>query len=470
MAPARSARYSSEMTRPPLPAVADVRALLKLAVPIVFVQVGLMLMSVVDTMVVGHVSARELAASALGNLYFFGLAAFGMGIVWAIDPVVSQALGAQDHEGAALGIQRGLVVAVVAGAALTLFCLPAEPVLRFLRHPADVVPRAAAFVHVSSTSLALLLVFVALLQGLQAMKRMRAIVAAIIIGNVANLGFNLVLVFGRFGLPAMGAVGSAWASVISRVLMIIVLLAAAHHELAPVLRPWRRQAFARAPLLKTFRIGLPLGSQILVEFITFGAISVFAGWFGPDAIGGHQVAINLASLTFMVPQGVGSAAAVLVGRAIGEGDVLHARRLATAALWCGTGFMALSACVLLAIPGVFAAAYTSVPGVIAVAVTLIPIAGVFQVFDGLQAVASGVLRGAGDTRAPLVSCLLGYWLVGTPVSLLLGFRAGLGVTGLWWGFVAGLGAVAAFLVARVRVRLSRPISRLLVDAESAPGM
>jgi len=456
------------MKRLPLPAAADVRALLRLALPIVFVQVGLMLMSVVDTMVVGHVSSRELAASALGNLYFFGLAGFGMGTVWAIDPVVSQALGAGDHEGAALGIQRGLVVALGIGAALTLFCLPAEPVLRFLRQPAEVVPRAAAFVHVSATSLALLLVFVALRQGLQAMKRMRAIVAAIVIGNVANLGLNLVLVFGRFGLPAMGAVGSAWASVLSRVVMIVVLLVIARRELAPVLRPWRPQAFAWGPLGKTLRIGLPMGSQILVEFLTFGAISVFAGWFGPDAIGGHQVAINIASLTFMVPQGVGGAAAVLVGRAIGEGDGGHARRLAVAALACGTGFMAVSACFLLALPGIFAAAYTSVGGVIAVATALIPIAGVFQVFDGLQAVASGVLRGAGDTRAPLVSCLLGYWLVGTPVSLYLGFRAGLGVTGLWWGFVAGLGAVALFLVTRVRIRLSRPIARLYVDAGAAP--
>jgi MATE family multidrug resistance protein len=129
--------------------------------------------------------------------------------------------------------------------------------------------------------------------------------------------------------------------------------------------------------------------------------------------------------------------------------------------------MVVSACVLLAMPGPFARAYTSVPAVIAMASALIPIAGVFQVFDGLQVVAAGVLRGSGDTRAPLVSNLLGFWLVGMPVSLLLGFRAGLGVVGLWWGFVAGLAAVAAFLVGRVRVRLSRPVARIRVDADTA---
>ena len=202
---------------------------------------------------------------------------------------------------------------------------------------------------------------------------------------------------------------------------------------------------------------------------TFAAISVFAGWFGADAIGGHQVAINLASLMFMVPMGVGSAASVLVGRAIGEGDTAHARRLASSALLCGAGFMALSACGLLAVPELFARAYTSVPGVVRVAAALIPIAGVFQVFDGLQVVAAGVLRGAGDTRAPLISNVLGFWLVGMPVSLLLGFRLEMGVVGLWWGFVAGLAAVAMFLVGRVRVLLARPVARLRVGVDSATG-
>ena len=234
-----------------------------------------------------------------------------------------------------------------------------------------------------------------------------------------------------------------------------------------MLRPWRPAALARAPLLRMLRVGIPIGLQNCVEFTTFASISVFAGWFGAEAIGGHQVAINLASLMFMVPMGVGSAASVLVGHAIGEGDHAHARRVASGALVCGASFMALSACVLLAFPIVFARAYTSVPGVIAVAAALIPIAGVFQVFDGLQVVAAGVLRGAGDTRASLVANMLGFWLVGMPVSLWLGFKAGLGVVGLWWGFVAGLAAVALFLVGRVRVLLARPIARLEVDTGSA---
>src|SRR5262249_25115720 len=160
--------------------------------------------------------------------------------------------------------------------------------------------------------------------------------------NVLNLGLNMVLVFGRFGLPPLGAVGSAWASLLSRYAMIAILLASARRELAPMLRPWRPAALARGPLLRTLRLRPPIGAQISVEFVTFALISVFAGWFGADAIGGHQVALNLASLTFMVPMGVGGAASVLVGRAVGAGDGPQARRFAAASLGCGAGFMLVS--------------------------------------------------------------------------------------------------------------------------------
>jgi MATE family multidrug resistance protein len=442
-----------------------VRALVRLAVPIVAMQVGLMLMSVVDTIFVGHVSARELAAAALGSLYTIGLFNFCLGVVWAVDPLISQALGAGDPAAAALGVQRGLVLAAAMGAVATLLCLPAAWVYRSLHEPEAVIPRAVAFVLISAPSLVPMLLFVALRQSLQAMKRTNALVAVVVFSNLLNAGLDWVLVFGHWGLPAMGAPGSALATTITRTLALVALLVIARRELEPMLRPWRKEALALGPLLRTFRLGLPIGAQNSVEFTTFAAISVFAGWFGAEAVSGHQVAINLASLMFMVPLGIGSASSVLVGHAIGEQDMSHARRVAASALAVGAGYMALSACVLLAIPGLFASAYTSVPGVVAVAAMLIPIAGVFQVFDGLQVVSAGVLRGAGDTRAPLVSNVLGFWLVGMPVSLWLGFRAGLGVVGLWWGFVAGLAAVAAFLVLRVRALLSRPVARISVEGE-----
>jgi MATE family multidrug resistance protein len=455
------------MFRSFVPSRHDMRALVRLAVPIVAMQVGMMLMSVVDTVFVGHVSARELAAAALGSLYTIGLFNFSLGVIWAVDPLISQALGARDPKAAALGVQRGLVLAVAMGAVATLLCLPAEWVYRALREPTEVIPRAVAFVHISAPSLVPMLLFVALRQSLQAMKRTHALVAVVVLSNVLNAGLDWVLVFGHWGLPPMGAPGSALATTITRTLGLAALLVIARRDLEPMLRPWRREALAVGPLLRTFHLGLPIGAQNSVEFTTFAAISVFAGWFGAEAVSGHQVAMNLASLMFMVPLGIGSASSVLVGHAIGEQDIAHARRVAASALAVGAGYMVLSACVLLTMPGLFAGGYTSVNGVVAVAVALIPIAGVFQVFDGLQVVSAGVLRGAGDTRAPLAANVLGFWLVGMPVSLWLGFRAHLGVVGLWWGFVAGLAAVATFLVLRVRALLSRAVARISVETEPA---
>lgn len=452
------------MLRNFVPTRVDLARLTRLAIPIVTIQVGIMLMGVVDTIVVGHVSARELAAASLGHLYYFGVLVVGLGTLWSIDPIVSQAMGAGDRESATLGMQRGVVLAVALGAIGTLACIPAEAVFRLMRQPEEVVPRAAAFVWMSAPSLAALMVWGTLRQGLQAMKHTREALITIAIGNLLNLALNWVFVFGNLGFPAMGAVGSALSTTICRWLMLGILLTLAHRTLAPHLRPWRRESFALAPLLRTLRLGLPIGVMNGVEFSTFAAISVFAGWFGAAAIAGHQVAINLASLMFMVPSGIGSAAAVLVGHAIGEGDAPHARRVAASALLCGAAFMATSALILLAWPQEFSQLYTSVPEVVAVAATLIPIAGVFQVFDGLQVVAAGVLRGAGDTRAAMIANIAGFWVIGMPVSLWLGFGAHGGVVGLWWGFVAGLAAVAVFLVARVRIRLGKSIERVQIEA------
>lgn len=452
------------MVRAFVPDSGDIRAVIRLAIPIASVQVGLMLMGVVDTIMLGHVSTTELAAGALGNLMVYGFSGAAMGILWSADPIVAQALGAKDHEAAALGVQRSLVLSVVLGIATALACIPAEWIFRALRQPADVIPRAAAFAHVSAAGVVPMLIFITLRQSLNAMKRTSAVVGAIVVGNLVNAGLNWMLVFGHLGMPALGVVGSAISTLIARFVMLALTLVMARKELGPVLSPWRPAATARAPLLRTLRLGLPIGAQNSVEFATFAAISVFAGWFGADAIAGHQVAINLASLMFMVPMGVGSAAAVLVGRAIGAGDLAHARRVAASALLVGTAYMVVSAIVLLAVPGLFAGAYTSVASVVAVAAALIPIAGLFQVFDGLQVVAAGVLRGAGDTRAPLLANVIGFWLMGMPVSLWLGFRAELGVVGLWWGFVSGLAAVAAFLVFRVSSLLSRHVERVRMEA------
>jgi MATE family multidrug resistance protein len=213
-------------------------------------------------------------------------------------------------------------------------------------------------------------------------------------------------------------------------------------------------------------LGAPIGAQHTLEYGIFGVVGLLMGSISAVAIAGHQVALSLASFTFMVPLGVAGAAAVLVGHAVGRGDMPEARRAAGAGLAMGLGFMALSAGAMIAAPELLARIYTNKAEVMAVAIALIPLAGLFQVFDGLQVVSIGILRGLADTRAPMVINVVGFWLVGLPISIWLGFRTGLGPRGLWLGLVAGLAAVALILLARVRTRLAARVSRVMIDGPS----
>ena len=454
-----------------IPAQDEVRELLRLAFPVVVVQVGMMLMGVVDTIMIGHYATDALAAVALGNLYFFTASVFGMGVLMALDPVVAQAVGARDDVAVSRGVQRGLLIAVLLTVGISAALAPAGWLLTLLRQPDDVVPLAASYTRISIPGVYPFLAFVVLRQTLQAMKHMQPIIITIIGANVANVLINWALIFGRFGFPELGVAGAAWATSISRWIMAIALLALGWQTFRVCLMPFRRETLALTPMLRMLWLGAPIGAQMQLEFGAFALIGLMMGWIGTTAMAGHQVALNLASLTFMVPMGIGAAAAVLVGHAVGRGDPPGARQASRAALVCGTAFMTVSAVVLLVFPGALAGVYTSQPEVVAAAVLLIPIAGVFQVFDGIQVVAVGILRGIGDTRAPVVVNLLGFWMLGVPLSLYLGFRTPLGATGLWWGLVAGLVAVAVFLLLRVRVRLARSLHRILIDDPAAhrPG-
>ena len=441
----------------------DLRATVRLALPVVVIQVGMMAMGVVDTIMVGHVSAQALAAVALGNLYFFGLAIFAMGTLMVLDPVVAQAVGARDEPAAARGIQRGVLLAVLLTLPAALLLLAAGGFMTLARQPAEVVPLAAGYAVRLAPGVLPFFVFVVFRQSLQAMRVTAPIVVAIVVANLANAGLNWMLIFGRLGAPAMGVLGSAWATTASRWLLAILLVLLVRRRLTPYLWPIRPEIWQPAPLWRMLRLGVPIGCQVVLEFGAFALVALMMGWLGTREMAGHQVAINLASLTFMVPLGTADAASVLVGQAVGRGDPAGARGASYSALLCGVGFMSLAAIVFLTLPGPLARLYTDEASVIGVAAALIPLAGVFQVFDGLQAVAGGILRGLGETRVAMLVNLLGYWGLGLPVSYALGFRAGLGPAGLWWGLVIGLAVVATVLLVRVRIALGRRQARVVID-------
>jgi MATE family multidrug resistance protein len=439
---------------------AELTATRRLAVPVVVVQVGLMLMGVVDTMMVGRISPAALASVALGSLYYASVTTFAAGTLLALDPIVSQGVGAGDQDAIAHGVQRGVLLAVLLSVPTSLALLPAAALLRALGQPEEVIPAAARYVAWSLPSVPAYLAFVVLRQSLQAMAHTRAIVLTIVGANLLNLGLDWALIFGHLGLPALGTDGSAIATTVSRWAMTLFLLAAAWRPLLVALRPWRARSAQPAALWRLARVGLPIGLQQFLEYGAFGAIGLLMGRLGTVAMAAHQATINLASLTFMVPLGVGAAAAVRVGHAVGAGDAVAARRAARAALVWGVGFMLVSAGVLLLAPRALARLYTPDATVVALTATLIPLAGLFQVFDGLHVVSLGVLRGVGDTRRPMLINIVGFWLIGLPVGAWLGIRRGMGPAGLWLGLVVGLAAVGLVLGARVRARLASDVRRV----------
>jgi len=310
--------------------------------------------------------------------------------------------------------------------------------------------------------------FIVFRQSLQAVGRVAPIVVTILLANGVNAVANWFLIFGNGGLPALGAVGSGWATSISRWFMLLGVALLGRHSLIPYLRRLRPEVLRWRPLVPLVKVGAPIGAHFVLEFGAFGAIGIVMGWLGTVAMAGHQVAINLASLTFMVPVGLSQAAAVLVGQSVGRGESDRARRFAGAAVALCTLTMLISAAAFLLLPGPLAGLYTDDLSVIGIAAALIPVAGVFQVVDGLQVVCAGVLRGVADTFKPLLINVLGFWLVGMPISLHFGFRGGAGPVGLWWGLAAGLGAVAVLLLFRVWFRLRGSLNRLSFSERHEP--
>ncbi len=450
------------------------RQLLRLSAPIAAAQAGFALMGLIDTAVVGRLGAGPLGAIGLANGVFFVVSVMGIGVMFGLDPLIAQAVGAGDRRRARQLLWQGGWLAAATTAVLTvpLLCMPL-----FLRraglNPATLQDTIDSL-WMRLPSLLPTLVFVGARSYLQAAGKVSALVVATVIANVSNLLLDLLLVFGGAGLPAwtgplrsvpaMGAAGSALATSFCIVLQLGVLLYAVRGLATEI-----GERVSRVPVLADLRaaakIGVPVGLQMTAEVGVFALVGVLAGRLGDDALAAHQVALALSSFTFCVAIGIGSAGSVLVGWAVGARDTLAARRAGLLAFGVVGAFMTLCALAFYFLPGPLTRLLSDQHSVIAATAPLMVVAAVFQISDGVQGVGAGVLRGAGETRFAFVANVLGHWAIGLPLALYLGFSLQLGVVGLWWGLCAGLTAVAAALFGRFWLRSRREIAPL----EPHPG-
>jgi MATE family multidrug resistance protein len=438
----------------------ELSAAVRLATPVTLVQLGVMLMGVIDAMMLGHVSAEALAAGALGNIATFPLLIFGAGVLSALDPLVAQAHGAGDREAISAHLQRGTILALALSVPIGLLIAQVEPFLHWAGEPDAIVGNASIFARGLIWGLPAFFLFFAFRQTLQAMSMVRPTVVAIVVGNLINAAGNWILIFGHLGAPALGVAGSAYSTSFSRWAMFAWFLWVARAALGATWRGLTREALDLKRHVHLLRIGIPIGVHQAGEILFFATLALLVGRMGVVTLAGHHIAINLASLSFMVPLGIGGAAATRVGNAIGRGDMPGARHAAAACLALGAGAMLVFAILFALFPGALARLYTNDPRVIAMVGLLLPIAAAFQVFDGIQTVGGGILRGAADTTFSAALAVVGFWIIGLPAGWYLAFHAGQGAVGLWWGMTVGLAAVSLFLVTRIVQRFRGAIGRI----------
>lgn len=424
--------------------------MLALAAPVVLGELGWMAQNIVDTIMVGKLGPAAIGAVALGNAVYYTPSLFGFGLLLGLDTLVAQAYGRADHDDCHRWLAQGVYLAGFVTPVLMLLIWLASFGFKPFGIAPEVAGPAVSYLRILNCSTLPLLLYAGTRRYLQAVGDVHVITATYIAANLLNWLGNWVLIYGKWGFPALGVDGSALSTVIARLLMAAALLGFAwRYERKrghPLFRHWAGPSAAR--LLQLLRLGAPAAGQILLEVGAWNLATLAAGKLTPVELATHQIALNYASLTYMVPLGVASAAAVSVGRAVGAADAARARRAGWMALGLGTAFMLLAAVVFVVAPGPLIALYTRDPAVMAIGPSLLGLAAAFQVFDGIQTVSTGALRGLGETRVPMLANLAGYWALGLPLGLALCFGMHWGIYGLWIGLTVALIVIAAILILR----------------------
>jgi len=426
--------------------------MLRTALPVIFTYLGLMTMTLVDLICVGRVGATATGAVGLGTAVFNWFMIFGIGLVSGLEYLVSHSIGASgtDEAGRAAGrrtahsyYSQSVMATVLLGVPLTAVLFAVAEVLPRFGFEPEVTALTIPYLKILAFSLIPVHLFTAGRLYLLAHGSTIPALLVLAAANLLNLILNLALVLGQWGFPRLGSTGSAWATLISRVAMLAALWAWIHwterHERF-------RLHWDGARLRELLRLGLPSAFQMTFEVGVFAFATTLVAKLGAVEQAAHQITLNIASLTFMVPLGTGSATAVLVGARLGAGDGPGARRTGWHGFRLGMGFMALSCAVLLLVPGAILRAYTTDSAVIELATRVIFIAALFQLSDGAQVVATGALRGLGETRIPMLANLIGHWAFGLPLGAYLCYLRGWGILGIWTGLSAGLTVVAIALL------------------------
>ena len=429
-----------------------IKETIKLAYPVVIGQLGHMMLGVVDSLMVGRLGAVPLAASSLVNGLILLIIVLGTGMSVALTPLVAIAKGSEKHGECGIILRQGLLVNIIFSFLLVIAIYFLADLIHYLNQPVEVAQYAGSYLKILNISIIPFMLFQTYKQFSEGLSFTKPPMTIMIFSVFINIFLNWVLIFGNLGFPKLELDGAGYATLITRIFMaaaifIYIRNAKSFQEFDPSLR-FKSVNFK--VIKKIVNIGVPGGFQMFFEVGGFSFSAIMVGWIGVNELAAHQIALNLASITFMVGLGISIAATIRVGNYLGKRDLVGIRRAGYTALFIIATIMGSFGLMFFVLRDFLPTLYIQNVEVINIAASLIVIASFFQVVDGLQVVGIGILRGLTDMKAPMVISFIAYWVIGLPVAYLLGFIFDFGVEGIWVSFVVGLTLAAIFFILRFR--------------------
>lgn len=425
-----------------------------LAYPVVIGQLGFIMMGVVDSIMVGEVGAVPLAGASLGNSFFFLIFIIGVGVAMALTPLVAILVGGQRFSECGIYFRQSFIINMSLGTVLMIIIFICSDLFELLNQPPEVVVQASSYTKIIALSILPAMFFHTYKQFIEGFSIMKPAMIIVITANIINTFINWVFIYGNMGMPALGLDGAGWATFGSRVYMAVLI--AWYVMKSKLFKKYdvnfHFRNFNLPVIKKILRIGLPSGFQYFFEVGAFTFAVTMIGWLGTNQLAAHQIAINLASVSFMAVLGISAAGAIRVGNAVGKKNVEEVRRAGFTAIAIGALVMFTAGLTFITLRNFLPSLYINNNEVIAIASSLLVIAAAFQVFDGIQGVGIGVLRGLTDVKIPTLITFIAYWVIALPAAYILGFSFNYGVEGVWVGLLIGLAASATMLSFRFNLK------------------
>jgi MATE family, multidrug efflux pump len=438
----------------------NITSTIKLAMPVAIGQVGIMMMGVVDSLMVGRIGASSLAAAALGNSLSMIIFVIGIGISFAVTPLVAISLGAKRNQECGVYFRQSLIVNLCASLVICGIIVLIAFLIKYMGEPVHVTAQAPSYTIILGASVIPLMVFQTYKQFIEGFSVTKPAMIITLVANVINAAVNYLLIYGSFGFPRLELDGAGWATFASRVFMagIMMYYVMTSKRFKDYDVNFHFKKIDKKIIRKILGLGLPSGFQYFFEIGAFAFAVIMIGWFGAKPLAAHQIAINLASISYMVVLGISSAGAILVGNAVGKESIKEIRKAGFTAILLGASFMTMAGIIFISFRNFLPTLYISDREVISIASSLLIIAALFQIFDGIQGVGVGILRGLTDVKIPTLITFIAYWVLGLPIAYVLGFSFKFGVQGVWVGLLIGLAASAVMLTLRFNRRSKQRIS------------